>query len=278
MEEVKKTKKKNKVASLLLALALILTCGVAGTIAQYQKSLGGTSEAKIAKFSVDDNNTVKNIDLFNASNLFDSDDESAAKGDSDVAPGKIAPGTQGYTDITLTNNSEVNVKCELTAVLGNDTDNTTPTGQILATAKNSYVENSETYKGKYIPLQYAVEAATGSNNLSTINNTLSLPVGVNWSTADETQNPFSGLSTALEKAIQNANKQVNSGNETTNIGMNSTMKVRIYWKWDIKDTGSTDARNELDTVIGEAMANSSDGDKVFRQPKLKVNAKFVQVD
>ena len=67
MEEVKKGKKKNKVASLLLALALILTCGVAGTIAQYQKSFNGNAKATVAKFNVSSNVGSQTIDLLNKS-------------------------------------------------------------------------------------------------------------------------------------------------------------------------------------------------------------------
>ena len=127
MEEVKKSKKKNKVASLLLALALILTCGVAGTIAQYQKSLGGTSTATVAKFDVSagDLNKENTADLKLFDSVKDTSSDAVNGKEEDVAEVstgklKIAPGTTGCTKVTLTNNSDVTVELGLTGTITGD--------------------------------------------------------------------------------------------------------------------------------------------------------------
>ena len=273
MEEVKKNKKKNKVASLLLALALILTCGVAGTIAQYQKSFNGNATATVAKFNV----TQTGISS-NKFNLFDTVYDTASTGitENDVASNMIAPGTQGYKDLQITNNSEVNVELALTATLSNGT------GKVLA--GNSKVENSANHVDEYIPLQFAVKASTTA--FTAPSGTSDFPTTAEWSTlANAKTDPAKDLSTAISQAIAAANTNSNK------IGQQSDMYVRVFWKWAYntgKDGGTTqeqkdyDDRNELDTIIGEAINltknSDADGEAVFKAPVLDVKLVVKQAD
>ena len=150
MAEVKKSKKKNKVASLLLALALILTCGVAGTIAQYQKSVDGSSAAQVASFKVgakDSSGNTATFNIFDTAVIKDTDGST----DNDVASGKIAPGTTGTYKVTLTNDSDVTVNYALKVEL--------LSGGVYTDASN------QTLNGKKIPLEFALSNASSIGNV-----------------------------------------------------------------------------------------------------------------
>ena len=261
MEEVKKTKKKNKVASLLLALALILTCGVAGTIAQYQKSLGGQSTATVAKFDVSAGSTQ--TDQFNLfENIYDTKSSSgAAEKETDVATGKIAPGTQGFLPLELTNKSEVTVNYTVTAAL------TASTGELTGTYANGTTDQT-VYSKNQIPLKFAV------------------------TTTDPTKDNFASVTTwydltqmsQLNAAIGQTGNQLSA---PTSPKTEEKTTIYICWQWAFGVDGANDAANKLDTAIGLAMANrgksSSDlskdtenGTLTFTDPKLDLTVKFTQ--
>ena len=110
------SEKKNRKGSLLLVAALLLTCGAAGTIAKYQTTLTGSDTATVASFNVTSNKldktSTKDIELFNTIN-----EEDTTSTESDVASGKIAPGTGGSTEITITNDSDVKIGSKLSFTL-----------------------------------------------------------------------------------------------------------------------------------------------------------------
>ena len=247
MEEVKKGKKKNKVASLLLALALILTCGVAGTIAQYQKSFGGTGTATIAKFDVDATNLkedqTKGIDLFET--VKDTKDGNDEK---DVHDNMIAPGTQGSFRVDLTNKSEVNVKYQLYAKWSETS------GKHSVSVDGVDTEMPLTFKLVAIN---GTEEATIANELSTAMNDTT-----GWYTIDELNQP------ANEGKIPSGDLAMETGKKT----------VYLCWQWAYTtgDADSTEykARNKLDTAIGEAMKDSS----TQLKPVVEVGVTFTQVD
>ena len=266
MEEVKKSKKKNKVASLLLALALILTCGVAGTIAQYQKSLGGTSEATVAKFKVSAgklNGTQNaNIQLFDT--VYEASDGTTTE--DHVAKNRIAPGTCGKIDLTLNNESEVDVECLLTVALSG--------GEI----KNYYDSTTSGYKDGKIPLKFALSTDSDIKNVDKNNE---------WVDMDN-------LSSLKNASYTSADSNA--------IAKNTQKALYLYWKWDF-GSASTTPQNDLDTAIGEIMqfkgldadgATSSNPNTAvapntdtpsslkagatFTLPEVKVTAKFTQVN
>ena len=232
--QLKKGKKKNKVASLLLALALILTCGVAGTIAQYQKSLDGTSTAKVASFKVgatDSSGQSATFNIFDTAVIKDTDGTST---DTDVASGKIAPGTTGVYPITLTNDSDVTVNYALKVDL--------TSGGVYTDAGNATLNNRK------IPLEFALSTASSITGVQ----------ANEWVKIDN----LSGL--------KNTSSQIAIGS-----GTQQTAKVNLYWRWAFTDGTDAD-RNDLDTAIGEAIANS-DAAK-FTAPTAKVSVVFTQED
>ena len=105
--------KKNKsmrVASLLLALVLVTTCFVGATFAKYVSEASAEDTVVVAKWSFKVNGTeiavtgdAPELDF----NLFDTIKDSDGTAESDVASGKIAPGTSGSFSFSVENSSEV---------------------------------------------------------------------------------------------------------------------------------------------------------------------------
>ena len=104
--------KKNKmmrIASVLLVAVLLSTCAVSGTFAKYTTQATGSSTATIAKWSVNMNNldTASQTFTFDLFTTIKDTDLADTNEDDQVAPGKIAPGTQGEFTINRATNSEV---------------------------------------------------------------------------------------------------------------------------------------------------------------------------
>ena len=143
--------KKNKVmrfASCLLVLAIMTTCAISATFAKYTTTARGSSAATVARWSFTVNgqqivtaNPSINFNLFTTVN--DTKDSTPTK-ESDVADGKIAPGTCGSFELKLANNSEVNA---------------------LYSIQLSELNPSN------IPLQYSVDGKTWSDSVAELSMT-----------------------------------------------------------------------------------------------------------
>lgn len=111
--------KKNKLSTLMvLGLFLVMICiiSVSGTYAKYTSTVTGTDTATIAKWSWSINNETLTKDTQTYTlNLFDTVNEAdTTTTESDVTSGMIAPGTGGKTEVTITNNSDVNATYTVT--------------------------------------------------------------------------------------------------------------------------------------------------------------------
>lgn len=111
MMNMKKRSPMMRVASIMLVLCLALSCAVFGTLAKYTSdATSGTSTASVAKWSF----TVEGTDIATAetftANLFGETllDSDIATAETDVASGKIAPGTSGKIELNVANKSDVN--------------------------------------------------------------------------------------------------------------------------------------------------------------------------
>lgn len=121
-------KNKKNIFCLLLVFILIImiSCTITVTYAKYMSSVSGSDKARVAKWawtinSNDLNNELLELsidDLFSAGNVHNLventchyvflDENIQQNGDA-----IIAPGTCGYTNIEITNNSEVNAKYQI---------------------------------------------------------------------------------------------------------------------------------------------------------------------
>ena len=99
--------KKNKMmrtASVLLIAVLLSTCAISGTFAKYATKAEGEDTAKVAKWNVE---IVEKGQTSFAFDLFETIKDTDGTAETDVAPGLIAPGTQGEFTIALSSDSEV---------------------------------------------------------------------------------------------------------------------------------------------------------------------------
>lgn len=105
----------SRLGVLAVALTLVTTCLVGGTMAKYTTTAAGTGTGTVAKFKVDITAAGKAVDG-TIDNLF------TVVGNTDnVKDNKLAPGTNGHFDLVVTNDSEV--KVEVSAVTITKTDN-----------------------------------------------------------------------------------------------------------------------------------------------------------
>ncbi len=108
-----KKKAIGRLGVLALALTLISTCLMGGTLAKYTADVTGSATATVAKFSFDLNGVtekteIKTIDLSTLfSKTYNSNNVSASSA-------VVAPGTSGKVKIELTNKGEVAIKPDFT--------------------------------------------------------------------------------------------------------------------------------------------------------------------
>ncbi len=110
--------KKNRLsrfAILVLILAMTSMTLVSGTFAKYTSEISGTATATVAKWKwtigTQDITTAEQATNGFTLNLFDTiKDSNLTSDETDVATSKIAPGTSGQFQISLTNASEVNAQ------------------------------------------------------------------------------------------------------------------------------------------------------------------------
>ena len=107
-----KNNKAMKLAVLLLALVLITSSFVGGTLAKYTSESQGESTATVAKWSFKVGEGDNKVDITGAEtvtfNLFNTvKDSNGTDNETDVSAGKIAPGTSGSFELKVENASEV---------------------------------------------------------------------------------------------------------------------------------------------------------------------------
>ena len=108
--------KSNKQKAGLMALVVLAAIGsyfIAGTYAKYTSEISGSDTASVAKWkwTIGENviDSAEGAQAGYTFNLFNTiKDSNLTSVESDVADGKIAPGTSGSFEIDITNNSEVN--------------------------------------------------------------------------------------------------------------------------------------------------------------------------
>ncbi len=130
-----------RVASLVLMCTIVTSCFVSSTFAKYTSSVSGTDSVTVAKWAIEVNDTdavakdTVTFDLF--STIMDSDAQTA---ETDVASGKIAPGTSGAFDLKIENLSEVTATYDV----------------------------KFTFSGASIPVQYSLDGSTWGDSLADV--------------------------------------------------------------------------------------------------------------
>ena len=118
-----------KAAGLMMAVMMLATCVISGTMAKYTSSQSDVSaKASVAKWSIQDasTNELGSLELDELTfNIYDTDGATPFT-EENVSSGKIAPGTWGYTTIELLNKGDVDADIEATIEKGS-----LPTGMKL---------------------------------------------------------------------------------------------------------------------------------------------------
>lgn len=100
----------SRLGVLAVALTLVTTCLVGGTMAKYTTTAAGTGSGTVAKFNVGikANETGLAKNAVTIPDLFTTGREDG--NGTSVVKNKLAPGTSGYFELAVTNNSDVKVK------------------------------------------------------------------------------------------------------------------------------------------------------------------------
>lgn len=104
-----------KFTSLVMFVAVIAIVLVAGTYAKYSSSASGTDTATVAKWDIKAGKAGEEVSITGSDatvsfNLFDTILDTTGDDETDVATGKIAPGTQGAFELSIKNDSQVNAE------------------------------------------------------------------------------------------------------------------------------------------------------------------------
>lgn len=124
---MKKSNKTLRVMALTLLVTIIALILLAQTYAKYTTTVSGQSTGIVASFSVG-GVTEDSFALFNTVN-----EEDGTTIENEVASNRIAPGTGGYFEIELTNDSEVKVEYSLNI---KETSNTSSIPIVYSTSKD----------------------------------------------------------------------------------------------------------------------------------------------
>lgn len=221
-----------RVASALAVVTLLSTSVISGTLAKYTSEATSKAEsASVAKWAINagsKNGTLQAIseagsnsftfDLFNTVK----DTATAGGNESDISAidGRIiAPGTWGYVDLVIENDSEVSAKYSI---------------KLEKTSEDT------------VPLQYAMKKLDGAAVEETKLSAITLDSNaVNW-TSEVTNVKITEDKSITLNYISGDTKTGNTGN---------TVTYRVYWKWDY-GTNTTASENS-DTSLGVTAATGT---------------------
>ena len=221
-----------RVASALAVVTLLSTSVISETLAKYTSEATSKAEsASVAKWAINagsKNGTLQAIseagrdsftfDLFNTVK----DTATAGGNESDISANDgtiIAPGTWGYVDLVIENDSEVSAKYSI---------------KLEKTSEDT------------VPLQYAMKKLDGAAVEETKLSAITLDSNaVNW-TSEVTNVKITEDKSITLNYISGDTKTGNTGN---------TVTYRVYWKWDY-GTNTTASENS-DTSLGVTAATGT---------------------
>lgn len=223
-----------RVASALAVVTLLSTSVISGTLAKYtSEKESNTDTTTVAKWEIKagTNGNLKSISSTTETesftfNLFDTVKDTATGGgnETDISANDgtiIAPGTWGYVDLVIENDSEVSAKYSI---------------KLEKTSEDT------------VPLQYAMkkldELAAAEDTAPTITSDPKDPTKVGWT------------STAADvKIAEDDNRILNYKSSDTATATGNKVTYRVYWKWDY-GTNATASEN-TDTSLGVTAATGT---------------------
>lgn len=221
-----------RVASALAVVTLLSTSVISGTLAKYTSEATSQAEsARVAKWAINagsKNGTLQAISDAGSNSftfdLFNTVKDTAGGGnETDISANNgtiIAPGTWGYVDLVIENDSEVSAKYSI---------------KLKKTSTDT------------VPLQYAMKKLDES---AAVEDTL--PTNITSDPKDPTKVEWTSTA-ANVKIDEDDNRILNYKSSDTATGNKVT--YRVYWKWEY-DTNTTASENS-DTSLGVTAATGT---------------------
>ena len=168
-----------KAAGLMMAVMMLATCVISGTMAKYT-STGSATEVKATAATWNINVESTAIDSYAFDDLtFTVDELPGGAKENSYEDGKIVPGTFGYAKVTVKNEGEVDALLSVTkggtptshqglklAILENAPDAATATSMSDATIENVELVRSSGTKDIYIAYCWEFDDANSNNDTS----------------------------------------------------------------------------------------------------------------
>lgn len=246
-----------RLASVMLVLTLLTTCGVSGTYAKYVTTASSSDTARVAKFGVTiESGTEQNMGLFkHAYAKYDDDTKYASITNSvQAASGLaadhlVAPGTakSGSTYFTISGQPEVAVEI---------------TYQIKGGYKEPCVLAGE-YK----------DWTTADNDTFEVTGDGYYPVKFTLKQGDKILLE-KGTLEALQTTLARETIVCEAGTDLASLG---TQAFTLSWEWAFEDTSVADV-NKLDTLLGQVAAGKDNATGVITDLEFDLAITVTQID
>lgn len=237
-----------RLASVMLVLTLLTTCGVSGTYAKYVTTASSSDSARVAKFGVE---IIANNDASLFKTTYKKDDTTKQTTFTNTVESTdkvVAPGTDnsGSTYFAITGTPEVAVEISY-SIQDNYTQPRVPTG----TYTNWTGEDDATFTvgTEYTPVKFTLKQG----------NTPLLEKGT-----------LEDLQTIL------AQKKIfcKAGTDLASLG---TQAFTLSWEWAFEDTSVADV-NKLDTLLGQKAAGVEKSANIVTDLAFDLAITVTQID
>ena len=162
-----KTKKNGflKAAGIMLAVMMLATCVIAGTLAKYTSKSGDLkATADVAKWEIKaGEDTLADLSTLKF-NIYDTNGTGGKVADDEVLEGKVAPGTWGYANVNITNAGDVDAKISATFDKGSAK---LPNGMTIAVLETE-PENAAAVTGDGTSVTKTLEAASSESDSANV--------------------------------------------------------------------------------------------------------------
>ncbi len=251
--------KKNKfmrLASILLVLTLLTTCGISGTFAKYVTSATASDTARVAKWGVEIatwNTDKEDASVFATS--YETDNQTVVSSDTDKL---VAPGTKNETGVVFSIKGTPEVDFKLDFVMNVTSDVVVPAGDYLDWTTGNSTTDTFTVDADYYPVVFTLtQTKSAEKNFDTDNPSGKVIATGNLETI---QTEFNKLS----KATVEANTELDE-------------EWTLTWAWDF-DANGAGTNDKADTLLGNKAAGIATDEGVKTTLTYDISITATQID
>ncbi len=250
-----------RLASVMLVLTLLTTCGVSGTYAKYVTTASASDTARVAKFGVTiATNTAANTSMFKTSYARDTTDAKYAAITNSVQTNNtenttdylVAPGTKnsGSSYFTITGKPEVAVEISYGVSINDGKEPVIPAGTYRDWTKADDEDAEITVPaGGYYPVKFTLKQ--GATTL------------VDKGTLTQLKNALAAYTIICEP-----------GTDLSSLG---TAAFELSWEWAFEDNNVTNV-NALDTLLGQKAAGVDTSAGIVTDLDFALTVTVTQID